>query len=775
MVSNPTIQSGKTMIPKLPIFFAMLTLTLSAVFPQNGQAESPDDSVQPMLIGQKMPSFSLKDFLGKEWKSTDFDSKKQLVVLFFGTECPLVQLYAPKLIEIQERFGNQGLQIVGIDSNQQDSLTEIKHFARKSKIEFPLLKDVGNKIADQFGAQRTPEIFVFDVQRKLRYRGQIDDQYSYGLQRPKVDNEYLVNAIEKLNSGEKPAVTMTKPVGCHIGRILDKKGDETVTYANQISRIFQNRCVSCHRSGEIAPFELTDYDEVVGWAEMIREVVNDQRMPPWHASKKHGDFKNDASLSELELKQINHWVDNGAPKGDEADLPEPKQFAQGWQIGEPDDVFPITKRPYRVPATGVVEYEHFVVDPGFKEDKWIKAAECRIGNRAVVHHIIVAIKGRDRKKIHGEIDSEWITATAPGAPPLVLPDGYAKLIPAGSKLVFQMHYTPNGTEQTDLSHVGFVYADPEKVKKTVGTREIINDRIKIRPGGANQEFTAWHRFKEDSLMLTLFPHMHLRGKAFRYTAHYPNDGGEEILLDIPNYDFNWQNNYQFREPKLMPRGTKIECTAIYDNSEKNLANPRPDLWVGWGDQTTDEMMIGYFDMVLVDQDLTSDGQSPRTARFLKTLEKAPGIVEDKKLKKMASVALNSKKEMRQFGIGLREAFPQIDRVCWTTVSESSLEIQRAAQVPEFAKHIEGEGAKRSIDDCRIPHIASGETPIAINNLEKQKETDLLYMSSMAKSSFHIPVHYDGKNGTINFWSAENEAFPKQAQTALVKIVAQLND
>ena len=550
-----------------------------------------------------MPAFELKDFRGKSWPSSQFESKA-VAVVFFGVECPLVKLYTPTLSKLKSKLGDD-LQIIGINSNRQDSISEIENFAKQTGAEFPLLKDPANRIADQFDAARTPEVFLFNAQRRLAYHGAIDDQFTYGKQKSKSETNYLADAIDSILKNETPAIESTETEGCIIGRMLTEKGTGKVTYANQVSRILNDHCVGCHRSGEVAPFSLTDYDEVIGWAEMIVEVVDDQRMPPWHADPKHGTFKNDASLSDEEKSLLKTWVENGAPMGDAKDLPEPPQFVEGWQIGKPDAVFQMRKRPYRVPATGVIPYKHFAVDPGFKEDKWIQSAEIRIGNRAVVHHVIVGIQDRDGRRTHGEIPSEWVTATAPGSPPLILPDGYAKKIPAGSKLIFQMHYTPNGTSQTDVTSVGFKFVDEATVRKAVGTREIMNERLRIPPGDDNHKVEAKHKFRADALVLKLFPHMHLRGKSFRYTAHYP-DGESEILLNIPNYDFNWQNGYEFESPKLMPKGTVIHCVAHYDNSSKNFANPDPTRTVGWGDQTWDEMMIGYFDMALANQDLTKD-------------------------------------------------------------------------------------------------------------------------------------------------------------------------
>ncbi|MEM7785115.1 MAG: redoxin domain-containing protein [Planctomycetota bacterium] len=552
---------------------------------------------------EKLPVFQLRDARGKDWTSEELVGSKATVIVFLGVECPLVKLYAQKLNRLLNDF--PGVSVVGINSNRHDSITEIEAFEKETNVAFPILKDPGNKLADLLKAERTPEVFVFNSERVLAYRGAIDDQYHYGMQRDQAENFYLRDSLTAIVKNQIPKRKRTEAIGCIIGRVLKETKSLEVTYTNQVSRLLNKHCVSCHRPGEIAPFSLTDYDEVVGWAEMIQEVINDRRMPPWHANPAHGKFKNDISLSKDQISMINRWVENGAPEGKPTDLPEPPKFVEGWRIGTPDVVFKMKKTPYRVPARGVIPYKHFVVETGFKEDKWIQAAECRIGNRAVVHHIIVAVHDEGASSAHGQIESEWITATAPGAQPLELPEGYAKLIPAGSKLIFQMHYTPNGTAQTDLSSVGFKFVDASKVRKSVGTREILNRRFRIPPNASDHEVRASRTFRQDSQLLTLFPHMHLRGKAFRYTATYP-DGSEEILLDIPAFDFNWQNGYMFPEPKLIPAGTKIECVAKFDNSKENFANPNPNKTVRWGDQTWDEMMIGYYDMALADQDLTKD-------------------------------------------------------------------------------------------------------------------------------------------------------------------------
>jgi hypothetical protein len=436
---------------------------------------------------------------------------------------------------------------------------------------------------------------VLDSQRRLRYHGRIDDQYTYGVQRPKAEQHYLRDALDALLAGREVSTSSTPPVGCFIGRKLEPDRNSDVTYARQISRILNRRCVECHRPGEIGPFSLASYAETVGWAEMIAEVVREQRMPPWHASPEHGKFRNDARLSAEEKEQILSWVRAGAPEGDPSDLPAPPQFVEGWRIGQPDQVIYMSDKPFQVPATGEVRYQHLLVDPGFTEDKWIKAAECRAGNRTVVHHIIVAVMSRERLagRLTEELFSDWLAATAPGSRPMILPKGLAKRVPAGAKLVFQLHYTPNGKPQEDRSSIGLVFADPAEVTHEVMTQRAATRRFEIPAGDPNYKVEAQYTFRDGATLLALFPHMHLRGKSFRYTAIFP-DGGSEILLDVPRYDFNWQNAYELDPPRMIPTGTKIHCEARFDNSAENWANPDPSATVRWGDQTWEEMMIGYF-------------------------------------------------------------------------------------------------------------------------------------------------------------------------------------
>jgi len=542
--------------------------------------------------------FTLANHRGTEWSLSDVADSKLVVVAFLGTECPLAKLYGPRLEELQTRFANKGVAFVGINSNTQDSMTEITAYVAKHKISFPMLKDVGNRVADQFAAERTPEVFLLDDKRDVRYRGRIDDQYLVGLARDKIRRQDLAIAIDELLNQKEVSIPQTEPLGCHIGRAQKPEPSGNITYTNQISRILNKRCVECHRSGEIAPFSLTNYEDVVGWEDTILEVIADNRMPPWFASPKHGTFRNDARLTDEEKDLLRTWVKNGMPEGDKSMLPEPPKFVAGWRIPEPDQVIYIRDQPFQVPAQGIVDYQYFSVDPGWTEDKYVSIAEARPDNVAVVHHIIAYLipPGSDARRAQ---DRRMLVGYAPGSDPNVLGEGIAIHIPAGSKLVFEMHYTPNGSEQTDRSYIGLKLMNKEDVKKKLRGGAAINTKFEIPAGANNHLVEADYHSRRNELLLEMTPHMHLRGKSFRYEAFYP-DGTQEVLLDVPDYDFNWQLSYSLAEPKLLPKGTRIHCTAGFDNSPSNAVNPNPDGPVRWGDQSWEEMMIGFFNVVDAD-------------------------------------------------------------------------------------------------------------------------------------------------------------------------------
>ena len=368
-----------------------------------------------------------------------------------------------------------------------------------------------------------------------------------------------------------------------------------VTFTKDVAPILYNRCIECHRTGEIAPMSLMSYQETRPWAKSIKQRVVERSMPPWSADPHYGKFSNDPSLSQKEIDTIIAWVDAGSPKGDDKDMPVAPKFIEGWTIGKPDVVLSMTEA-HAIPADGTVPYLYFTIPTGFKEDKWIQAMEIRPGNRGVVHHVIAFAqapgggqKGPVSEAQQGRGQLGGITPNKTG---VVFAPGTARLIKAGSSIVFQMHYTTNGEATTDRTSIGLVFAK-EPPTRTLVTGNALNARFVIPPGEANQEVKSSKTFNEDVHLTSFMPHMHFRGKDFTYTAVYP-DGRSEILLSVPKYDFNWQLTYVLETPMALPKGTRLDCVAHFDNSTKNKFNPDPTKEVRWGDQTWEEMMIGWF-------------------------------------------------------------------------------------------------------------------------------------------------------------------------------------
>ncbi len=563
-----------------------------------GAAYADDAAQSEVQVGRQVTDFTLRDFRGKTHSLDDYD-QDLLVVAFLGTECPLAKLYGPKLVELASEFPEDAVGFVGINSNTQDSITEIAAYARIHGISFPILKDVGNQVADQFAAVRTPEVFVLDRDRKVRYWGRIDDQYGIGYVRDEARRRDLHIALNELLAGDDVTCPAEASVGCHIGRIKQPQADSEVTYSNQIARILQKRCVECHRTGDIAPFDLTEYEEVVGWAEMIGEVVEEQRMPPWHASPEFGHFANDRRLTEEEKSLIFAWIEAGAPEGDPNDLPTPMEYVSGWQLTtEPDLVSYIQDEPFEVKAEGTVAYKYFRMDPGFETDKLLKGIEVLPGDRAVVHHILVFTDSGDgsTQDVSGGGARGFLAGYVPGMRAAMFPKGMAKRIPAGSKLVFQIHYTPVGSVRYDRSKIGFVFADPEEITHVVKTVGVFQPYISIPKNTDNHREVTKSRIAEPVRLLGLTPHMHLRGKSFRIQIKPPGQADWTTILDVPKYDFNWQTNYELAESIELPADTYVKCIAAFDNSEGNLNNPDPSSNVRWGNQSWEEMLIGYIDV-----------------------------------------------------------------------------------------------------------------------------------------------------------------------------------
>ena len=398
-----------------------------------------------------------------------------------------------------------------------------------------------------------------------------------------------------------------------------------VTFNKEVLPILQKRCQDCHRSGEVAPMPLLTYQDARPWAKSIREAVLTRKMPPWFADPHYGKFVNDRSLSQAEIDTIVAWADGGAKEGDPKDAPAPRRFVEGWNIGQPDLVLEMPNA-FEVPATGQVEYQYVVLPTNLTEDRWIQATEVRPANRAVMHHVIAFIR---------EPGSKWMAEAQPGVafvPPkgsrggalssglgsyvpgqVIAPAGVprrATLLKAGSDIVFQLHYTPNGKATSDKTKIGIIFAKDAPATRLIGGNSA-SLRFAIPPGDPNYKIEASSTLQYDGDLISMMPHAHLRGKAFEYRIVRP-DGETETVLSVPHYNFNWQLTYYLEKPIHLTKGTKIQVTAWYDNSPNNPFNPDANKEVHWGEQTWEEMMMGYFS-VAVDAGQQIDGGRQRPA------------------------------------------------------------------------------------------------------------------------------------------------------------------
>ncbi|MEP7361782.1 MAG: cytochrome c [Acidobacteriota bacterium] len=387
------------------------------------------------------------------------------------------------------------------------------------------------------------------------------------------------------------------------------------TFTKDVAPILQKRCQECHRPGEIGPFSLLTYKDARPWAAAIKNAVVRKTMPPWHADRHIGKFSNDRSLSQGEIDIIAAWVAAGAPEGDAKDMPAPVTFTDGWGIPKPDVIFQLPE-PYQIPASGTIEYLHWLVPTNFKTDKWVQFAEARPGDRAHVHHIIAYVREpgsawmkdikpgipfipekpkADEKEDMSALPSDFLVGYAPGQPPEAFEPGVAKLVKAGSDIILQVHYTTDGKASTDLTRVGLVFAKQPPAKRVM-TFSATNGKFKIPAGDPNHRVDAEFELGTDVVLHGLHPHMHARGKDFIYHVRFP-DGRRETLLSVPHYSFAWQLWYNLEKPLFLPKGTVFECTAHFDNSPNNKFNPDPKKDVTWGDQSWDEMMVGFFNLV----------------------------------------------------------------------------------------------------------------------------------------------------------------------------------
>ena len=560
--------------------------------------------------------FTLADLSGKTVTLSSLKGKKAVVLVFAGIECPRSTASEPRLGDLAAKYGPQGVAFYVINSNWSESVEAIAERVKRVSFPIQVLKDARHEVAGRFKIEIQPTAVVLDGDLKIRYRGLIDDHKTEEL----VKRPYLRLAIDAVVEGKAPETAETKPVGCFI----QKSGaggvkSEGVTYATHAATILNNRCVTCHRQGQGAPFSLESYEKAKAWSAEIVNVTRDRSMPPWKPVTNHGLYYNERRLSDEDVATLAKWHAGGAPSGDLTAAPPPPKFADTWMLGKPDHVFK-AEGGFELKAKGRDEYRCYVIQNPFDEDKWISGIEYRPGNPRSVHHIIgfLDLNGASEKKDAadplpgyrsdgsgpGILPTGTMSGWAPGNQPRMLQSGVARRLRKGERLVLETHYHKTGRAEVDDGAQVAVYFAKEPVKQQLLVATVINAAVNIPAGAEDHKMSAIWIVPEDVHAFDVMPHMHLIGRSISMVATF-KDGTTKDLVVIKDWDFNWQETYQFKEPIKLPRGTRVKLEARYDNSAKNPNNPsNPPRPIRWGEQTTDEMCVGFVAFTIDKQDLT---------------------------------------------------------------------------------------------------------------------------------------------------------------------------
>lgn len=555
-------------------------------------------------LGRLVPDLVVQPLAGKPFALSSLKSSPAVVIAFESTSCPVSKRVTPTLAALEKSYTAKGVKFIFVDPLETDSEADIQKAVKTHGLAGPFTRDQDGGIRAALKTRTTTEVFVLDAARTLVFRGAVDDQNGLGFAKDAPDHRYLAEALDSVVGGHSPAVPQTSAPGCSMESVTSKAPPTALTYHNRISRITQSHCLECHHEGGVAPFALGTYQEVSSHAGMIRKVLERGIMPPWFAAPPHSGevspWANDRSLSDEEKQDFLAWLSNGKLEGNNQDAPLPRTYPKDWEIGTPDVVFQIPEA-LKVKATGKMPYQNVVVRTDIEEDRWVEALEVRPTNREVVHHVLVFVVPKERleaaeanaRRGRDNTDGDFLAVYVPGNNVLRFPPGMAKLLPAGSGLHFQIHYTPNGTATEDQTRVGLKFAR-QTPEHQVRVAAIINTGFHIPPGDSHYEVRAKLPVLLDAKLMAFMPHMHVRGQSYRFDVMYP-DGTVKPLLDVPRYDFNWQLQYRLREPLSIPAGSQLLATAWYDNSTNNPANPDPTREVKWGPQTDEEMMLGYFE------------------------------------------------------------------------------------------------------------------------------------------------------------------------------------
>ncbi|HWW28936.1 MAG TPA: redoxin domain-containing protein [Steroidobacteraceae bacterium] len=549
--------------------------------------------------GDAVDNFRLTDEKGQSHELYYLSDMKAVVLMATGNGCDAARATAKSLGVLRQKYQAQGVEFLAIDSNLEDTSEAIAKEIALTTSKIPVLIDDLQLIGESLGLTRNGEVLIVNAQNwHVIYRGAA----AAG------SNDYVAAALDAALSGTPVKVAETSAQGCAI--LMPERDRRTahaqISYEKTIAPMLSSHCVACHREGGIAPWQMSSYDMVLGFSPMIREVVRTKRMPPWHADPHYGVFSNDRSLSKDETKTLVHWIEAGSPRGTGSDpLTQVKKDWPVWALGKPDLVVNLPK--FEVPATGVIPYQMWTVDNPLDHDVWVRAIDFLPGVRSNLHHIIATIGGEMAPGAKRDSDGS-LADYVPGSEPLQIPPESGILLKKGAKFGFQAHYTVNGKEATDVTQMGLYFMDkPPQYRYRAAI--MANPKISIPANTKLYTNDSKHTFDRDVLVYSLHPHAHFRGSAAEFVALYP-DGHEQVLLNVPRYEFNWQTTYVLKTPIVLPAGTTVRYSMSYDNSTQNKANPDPNRVVPWGQQTWDEMLFG----VIRYRNTTEDANPARTAQ-----------------------------------------------------------------------------------------------------------------------------------------------------------------
>lgn len=547
--------------------------------------------------GPRVDDFALLDERGAFHQLSDHAGAPAVVLFVQGNGCPIARAAIPALEAVRTELEPRGVVFFALNASPQDERTAIAAEAAEFGLRMPVLVDETQLVARSLGVTRTSEVLVIDpAAHSLLYRGPVDDRLHYEAQRP-ARAHYLRDVLRAHLAGERVDYEARPSPGCLLLFEGGKpNGAQAPSYAKDVVPILERSCLGCHRPGGVAPFAMTSYAMVRGWSPMIRESIRTGRMPPWHADPHVGRFSNDSSLPHADARTLVRWIEAGAPRGDGPDPLAARRFEEPpvWALGEPDLVLRGAQQ--AIPASGVVDYRYDLVDLPVEGDVWLRAVDIRPTNLLVTHHAtayVVYPEGKERPEVEGLRFARGLFAGyVPGREPEPFPEDTGFLLPRGSQIRFQLHYTPTGKPEVDVPRIGLYFA-PQPPRHALAIGVAANLDFEIPPGAADYEAVAEHTLGSDIVLYRLIPHMHLRGRRMAIDAVYP-DGTREALLNVPSYRFAWQRAYVLAEPKPLPAGTRIVARAGFDNSAHNPWNPDPSVAVRFGEQSFDEMLMGYF-------------------------------------------------------------------------------------------------------------------------------------------------------------------------------------